>query len=93
MSELKNTIQHQEAQHRFVLSVDGQEAILAYRMRSETVIDFHHTYVPDELRGQNIAAQLVECGLQYAKEREWQVVPSCSYVQRYMERHTRKTGV
>ena len=36
-----------------------------------------------------IAAALTEQALQYAEEMGYTVIPSCSYVERYMERHQR----
>ncbi len=92
MSELSQLVEHNTAQQQFILTVEGLQSVLAYRMRDASTLDFYRTYVPDELRGRSIAAILVECGLQFAQEKGWQVVPSCSYVQVYMERRRRKAG-
>ena len=92
MSELSQLVEHNTAQQQFILTVEGLQAVLAYRMRDASTLDFYRTYVPDELRGRSIAAILVERGLQFAQEKGWQVVPSCSYVQVYMERQRRKAG-
>ena len=92
MQNLKNSIQHDTTQQQFTLTVEGLQSVLAYRMRDASTLDFYRTYVPDELRGRSIAAILVERGLQFAQEKGWQVVPSCSYVQVYMERQRRTAG-
>lgn len=55
--------------------------------RSGDVIDLHHTFVPDSLRGQGVAAILAEEALQYAKAHALRVVPSCSYIDTYIRRH------
>lgn len=49
-------------------------------------IYIEHTYVNGPLRGQGIAAQLVEKVLEYAKENNLKVVPICSYVKKYLEK-------
>ncbi len=52
-------------------------------------LDIYRTFVPNALRGRGIAAALTERALQYADEMGYTVIPSCSYVERYMERHQR----
>lgn len=75
-----NTVHHDVPQRRFEIALDGEVAHLDYRMLSDNVIDFTHTYTPSALRGRGLAAQLVEVGVAYARERGWQVIGSCSYV-------------
>lgn len=67
--------------------VDGQRAHLDYRQLDNSTLDFYHTFVPDALRGQGIAAILTAAALDYAQQHELGVVPSCSYVATYMRRH------
>ncbi|MFO1494972.1 MAG: GNAT family N-acetyltransferase [Lysobacterales bacterium] len=81
------TVVHQAERQRFVVSSAGAEALLEYRMVAPTVIDFIHTYTPSELRGQGIAAQLVEAGVAYARARGWRVIGSCSYVAAWLQKH------
>ena len=45
--------------------------------------------MPNALRGRGIAAALTEEALKFAEESGYTVIPSCSYVERYMERHQR----
>lgn len=73
-------IQHQVERQRFVIEVEGHEALLEYRMVSPSVIDFIHTYTPHALRGRGIAARLVDAGLAHAEAQRLQVIGSCSYV-------------
>ncbi|GMU43532.1 MAG: N-acetyltransferase [Xanthomonadales bacterium] len=79
-------IQYQPERQRFVLVVDGQEALLEYRMLAPDVIDFVHTFVPAALRGRGLAAQLVAAGVAFARERGWRVIGSCGYVAAWLER-------
>ncbi|MCY1458073.1 GCN5-related N-acetyl-transferase [compost metagenome] len=46
--------------------------------------------MPNALRGRGIAAALTEQALEYADRMGYTVIPSCSYVERYMERHKRQ---
>ncbi len=48
---------------------------------------FIHTFVPKSLRGRGIAASLVRAALAYAEANSYKVVPTCSYVASYMNRH------
>ena len=81
-------VAHQPDRHRFVISEDGAEALLEYRMLAPDVIDFVHTWTPAALRGRGLAAQLVETGVGYARERGWRVIGSCSYVAAWLEKHS-----
>ena len=81
------SVTHDQAKHRFEVTVDGHTGVVTYVER-EGVWIMDHTYVPDALRGQGIAAQLVEAALTAAREAGVKIEPQCSYVARYMERHT-----
>ena len=49
-------------------------------------LDIYRTYVPNALRGKGLAAKLTAHALQFANEKGYEVIPSCSYVERYMQR-------
>lgn len=80
-------IEHDEDRGRFHADVPGGEARLEYRKRSGDVVDFRSTYVPDEARGEGVAGQIVTRGLEWAKENGLRVVPTCSYVRGFIDRH------
>ncbi|MCY1375880.1 GCN5-related N-acetyl-transferase [compost metagenome] len=46
--------------------------------------------MPNVLRGRGIAAKLTETALEYAEDHGYTVIPSCSYVERYIERRQRQ---
>ncbi len=71
---------------RFELRVDGRVCELDYRRDGRRVV-FTHTGVPAPLRGQGLAARLVEAGLSWARAEGLQVVPACSYVEQYLRSH------
>ncbi len=85
------SIHHDQAGHQFEAIIDGHRAYLAYMDLGKQTLDIYRTFVPNALRGRGIAAALTEQALAYADEAGYSVIPSCSYVERYMERRQRST--
>ena len=83
---------HNEQAKSFEVFVDGHRAHLDYRQLDERTLDYYHTFVPDELRGQGLAAIVTAAALAYAKQHGFEVRPSCSYVEVYMRRQVSKAG-
>ena len=81
-------IRNNEEASQFETTVDGEVAFAAYDLEDPDRIVFTHTIVPDALAGRGIAAELVKQGLQHARERNLKVVPQCSYVATYIQRHS-----
>lgn len=72
---------------RFEVHVDGKLAGLAdYRLRGATVA-FTHTEVAAEFEGQGLAGRMVKHALDASRDTGLRVVPLCSYVASYIERH------
>lgn len=76
-------IQHQSEQQRFVLQLDGAEAVLDYVVAGNS-INFHHTFVPPTFRGKGLAEKLVRHGLAWARQQQYQISASCWYVQKFL---------
>ena len=57
-----------------------------YELDGDRMI-FTHTVVPPELRGRGIAEKLVRAALAEARTAKRKVVPTCSYVAKFIERH------
>lgn len=81
-----DTVIHNEQKGRFQLDVDNRLAHADYRREGSTLV-FYHTYVPETHRGKGYAARVVRAGLEYARSHDLTVVPQCSFVSRYIERH------
>lgn len=79
-------ITHNVVAHRYEVVVDGHRSVCEYELDGARMI-FTHTVVPPELRGRGIAEQLVRTALADARAAGRQVVPACSYVARFIERH------
>lgn len=84
------SIHHDLVGHQFEMTVEGHRAYLAYMDLGKQTLDIYRTFVPNALRGKGIAAALTEHALQYAEGMGYTVIPSCSYVERYMERRQRQ---
>jgi len=79
-------IQFDAQQKKFFVNVDANEAYLLFRQSDSETIEYYSTYVPLQLRNRGIAAQMVEYALQYAQQRRLKVIPTCSYVDDYIQK-------
>jgi predicted GNAT family acetyltransferase len=77
---------HDKQNQKFYVIVDDLESHLEY-VKMNDMLDLNHTYVPYQLRGKGIAAKLVEAALEYARLNGIKIIPSCSYVAVYLQRH------
>ena len=71
---------------QFVTTVEGHEAYLSYKI-SDDKIDFYLTFTPVALRGKGLAKKIVEFAFNYARENNLKIIPTCSYVQSFVERN------
>lgn len=79
-------VTHNTAKHRFETEVDGYLAYADYRL-DDGVMHFTSTRVPDPIGGRGIAGRLVRAAMDHAREQGYEVVPACSYVAAWLERH------
>lgn len=79
-------VRHNAAESRFEATVDGQLSVADYQLREGEMV-MTHTYVPPTLRGRGIAEKLVRAALEHAKKEQLRVVPACSYVDVFIQRH------
>lgn len=63
---------------------DGE---LTYRNIAPHTLDLVHTSVPPAARGCGIAERLVRTAFAHARQQKLWVVPTCPYVERWLERH------
>ena len=79
---------HQAAQGRFVMHLDGTEAVLEYRLLPSPAapegVDFTRTWVPPAHRGKGLAEALVRRGLKWAREQNYRIEASCWYVAKFL---------
>ncbi len=80
-------IRNNETESQFETTVDGHIAVAAYSLTPGT-ITFTHTAVPDALSGRGIAGELAKHALGHARTQNLRVVPQCSYMASYIQRHS-----
>jgi uncharacterized protein len=80
-------IKHDENTNKFYAIINGKEAHLLYKRANEKILNFYHTYVPEELRGRGIAGKLVIKGFEFAEKNDYKIIPGCSYVGAFLNRH------
>jgi uncharacterized protein len=82
----ENSVRHNAAESRFELLQDGQLSVADYRLGDGEMV-MTHTYVPPQLRGRGIAEKIVRAALEHAQAEGLRVVPACSYVEVFIQRH------
>jgi predicted GNAT family acetyltransferase len=86
MSDSLNDVAHVPSRSRFELTVDGSTAVLVYE-EGESDVALLHTVVPPELEGRGLGSRLAEAAVAWARAQDLEVVPVCSFVQGWLQRH------
>jgi len=84
--KMNQSIIHNSSANRFEYRTADAVAFCEYKVVGN-VWYFNHTLVPDSMRGQGVAARLVETALNYVDEQHGRVVPKCSYVVDYIKKN------
>lgn len=71
----------------YVGDKENPDAYIKYENQGPDTIAVESTYVDEKLRGQGMAAKLTERLIAYSREEGLKVVPVCSYVVKYFEKH------
>ena len=87
------TVEHHAGLQKFSAFIEGEEAYLVYHPAGEGVLDYASTFVPEHLRGRGIASAVVRQALEYAREHDCRVIPSCWFVRGFIERHAEYWGL
>jgi hypothetical protein len=83
---MTDTVRDDSARQRFELEVDGALAFVDYQRDGRKLL-LTHAEVPPALRGGGVGSALVKGTLALVRARGEKVVPLCSFVAHYMERH------
>lgn len=76
-----------EAQHRFELPTEAGTAILEFTELPGGVLDLRHTLVPRPDRNKGAGRALVQEALEWARAHQKRIIPTCPYVDAWIERH------
>lgn len=80
------TINHNEQAQRFETTVDGHTGYISYQQQTDALV-YDHMIVPPALGGQGVGSALVKHALNYARDHKKKVVPQCSFVASYIDKH------
>lgn len=72
--------------NRFELELDGGIAVADYTRDGNTV-SVNRVFVPEELRGQGAAGQIMAEIVKAAEKNGDKIIPVCSYAVAWMEKH------
>jgi predicted GNAT family acetyltransferase len=82
-------VQHKEDETtgKFFVEQDGNLlAEMVYAKEPGRMI-IEHTEVDESLRGRNIGLQLVENGIEFAREQRLKIIPLCQFAKKVIEEH------
>lgn len=79
-------VRHNSVKRRYELHVDGDIVLADYVQRGD-VLMITHTGTPAALRGRGLASQLVHGMLIDVRQNGQKIVPLCSFVADYIDRH------
>lgn len=79
---------HDESKKIFYIEENGKNVgELTYVYGGEGKIAINHTYVNPNYRGKGVAKELaLEC-IQYVKEKNFKIIPVCSFAVTFFRRH------
>ena len=84
---MNGEVKHDLNGQKFYMIFDEKEAYLRYLMNDNNVMNMIKTYVPPELRGRKIADAIVLKAMEYARENNLKIIPTCSYIETFIRRH------
>jgi hypothetical protein len=85
-------VTHNPAENRFETWIEGELSKLDYMEDKDAILMMHVGVHPGH-RGQGVAGKLTETALDYAREKSLRVIPMCSYVRAYINRHPEYVGL
>ena len=85
--EKRHSLIHNEKRHRYEFHLNGGIAYVEYEPAGEGIYRLTHTIVPPAFEGQGIGRELVESTLEALRERGVRIIPECTFIIRYIQRH------
>jgi uncharacterized protein len=77
---------HNSAANRFEAMLDGEQALLGYRLEGSRVV-MTHVAVPPPIEGRGVAGDLTRVALDWDRGQSLSVEPQCPYVAGWIQRH------
>jgi predicted GNAT family acetyltransferase len=82
----EQTVVNNPQKRQFEIQLGQEMGLLAYRQRPGQ-IELMHTEVPQGQRGKGFGEKLVKFALDFARQNQLEVIPTCRFVQAYLKRH------
>ena len=83
---MKYDIQHNQSQHRFETTIENLLCVIDYSL-NDTNLSLNSVRVPKALEGRGVAGELTQTALDWARSKNYRVIPVCPYVQAWLKRH------
>ncbi|QSE95898.1 GNAT family N-acetyltransferase [Fulvivirga lutea] len=80
-------VEHSQKNERFFVNLKNSQAYVQYESENLDILDLKETYVPKKARGKGVATSIVEHVLEHAQKENLQIIPSCPFVQDYIDRN------
>ena len=84
---MSHTINHDDAGHRYVLIVDGEEAGFAAYEPAGGALDFNHTVVHEQFQGQGLSKPLIKAALDDVRQNNGKIIPTCSAIEGFLKKN------
>jgi len=78
-------VYHNSVSNRFEANVNSGLCELDYEKVGMGTLDYKRTFVPENSRHQGFGHKLVQEALEYAKEEQYRVKPTCPFVKSVIE--------
>ena len=80
-------VEHEAERQRFIVRFPEGAGERVYRRTPAGALDLVHTGVDPKLRRRGIGASLVRAAFAYARANRLQVIPTCPFIARWLEKH------
>jgi predicted GNAT family acetyltransferase len=78
---------HDKNENKFYITVDNSECKLLYKIK-DGHMDIYETFVPPAHRGGGMAEELVREAMEYARENNLKVKPTCPYIKVFFRKYS-----
>ncbi|MGZ5495034.1 MAG: GNAT family N-acetyltransferase [Thermoanaerobaculia bacterium] len=83
---MENKVVNNQQKSRFEYTEDGHVAVAEYQLKPDVMV-LTHTEVPKELGGRGVGGKLAVAALDYARANDLRVIPLCSFMASFIEKH------
>ncbi len=81
-------VKHDADNSLFYFDLDGKRGELKYEKSNEDTLIYYSTYVDENIRENGYGKQMIRYALNYARENDYQVRPTCPMVAHFMEENS-----